>query len=136
VLDEVAKRKPNFSERNAAPVVLANGQTWWVPKPWLEIRPIFRGGKAVSAYPVPTQGPELDELVEAMAECEDRAGQVIAAASLAAHLLSWHYELTDSELAGLLTFRLHDDSSDQWMREVFAIAIGQSGPKVCRAGSD
>lgn len=136
MLDEAAKRKPNWSERNSAPVVLADGQSWWVPKPWLEIRPVFRGGRAVSAYPVPTQGPELDELVDAMAECEDRAGQVMAAASLAAHLLCWHYELTDAELDGLLAFRLLHDESAEWMREIFAIATGQSGPKVWSAGGD
>ena len=136
MLNEESKRKPNWSERNSAPVVLADGQSWWIPKPWLEIRPVFRRGRAVSAYPVPTQGPELDELVDAMAECEDRSGQVMAAASLAAHLLSWHYELTDSELDGLLAFRLHDEDSSEWMREIFGIATGQSGPKVCSAGGD
>ena len=47
----------------------------------------FGGGKAVRAYPVLTCGPELDGLVEAMAECEDLDSQVVAVASLAAHLL-------------------------------------------------
>ena len=136
MLNEESKRKPNWSERNSAPVVLADGQSWWIPKPWLEIRPVFRRGRAVSAYPVPTQGPELDELVDAMAECEDRSGQVMAAASLAAHLLSWHYELTDSELDGLLCFRKGDDASLEWMKQVCDIAMGASGPKVFCAGGD
>jgi hypothetical protein len=130
VLDEQAKRKPNFDERNSAPVVLADGQTWHVPKPWLEIRPVFRGGKAVRAYPVLTCGPELDGLVEAMAECDDLDSQVVAVASLAAHLLRWHYDLTDPELDGLLCFRRGDELSLNWLREVFAVATGQSGLKV------
>ena len=87
MIDEASKRKPNFDERNAAPVVLADGQTWFVPKPWLEIRPVFRGGKPVSAYRVLTCGPELDGLVEAIKDADDLDLQVSAVASLAAHLL-------------------------------------------------
>jgi hypothetical protein len=134
MLNEAEKRKPNFDERNSAPVILADSQTWHVPKPWLEIRPVFRGGKAVRAYPVLTCGPELDGLVEAMAECEDLASQVIAIASLAAYLLCWHYELTDAELDGLLAFRKGDDASLKWMTDVCDIAMGASGPKAFRAG--
>jgi hypothetical protein len=134
MIDETAKRKPNFDERNAAPVVLADGQSWFVPKPWLEIRPVFRGGKPVSAYRVLTCGPELDELIEAMADADDLDGQVVAIASLAAYLLRWHYELNDDDLDQLLAFRCADESSLNWMREVFAIATGRSGPKVSSAG--
>jgi hypothetical protein len=135
MLDERSKRKPNFDERNAAEVELADGQTWFVPKPWLEIRPVFRGGKAVRAWRVLTCGPALDALIDALSECNDLDGQVMAAASLAAHLLRWHYELTDAELDQLLAFRCTDESSLNWMREVFAIATGRSGPKVSSAGS-
>ena len=134
MLDEKSKRKPNFDERNAAPVVLADGQSWWVPKPWLETRPVFRGGKAVTAYPVLTCGPTLDALIEAIAEAEDGIVQISFVASLAAHLLTWHYDLADAELDQLLAFRSADEASANWMREIFAIATGQSGPKACRAG--
>jgi hypothetical protein len=136
VIDEQAKRKPNFDERNAAPVVLADGQTWHVPKPWLEIRPVFRGGKAAAAYRVLTCGPELDDLVEALSESNELDGQVVAVASLAAYLLRWHYELTDDELDQLLAFRCSDDRSLQWLRDVVAIATGRSGPKASSAGGD
>jgi hypothetical protein len=136
MLDEKALRRPTFDERNSAPVILADGQTWFVPKPWLEIRPVFRGGRAVMAYRVLTAGPELDALVEAMAECEDLDGQVMAAASLAAYLLCWQYDLTDAELDGLLAFRAADPASLNWLRDVCAVATGRSGPKVCSAGGD
>jgi hypothetical protein len=136
MLDELSKRKPNFDERNSAPVILADDQAWFVPKPWLEIRPVFRGGRAVSAYPVLTCGAELDGLVEAMSECENLSGQVMAIASLAASLLSWHYDLTDAELDGLLAFRRADEQSLNWLREVCDIATGRSGPKVWCAGGD
>jgi hypothetical protein len=136
VIDETTKRKANFDERNAAPVILADGQTWFVPKPWLEIRPVFRGGKPVSAYRVLTCGSELDGLVEAMAEAEDLDSQVIGIASLAAYLLRWHYELTDAELDELLAFRCSDPASLNWLRDVMSIATGRSGPKASRAGGD
>ncbi len=134
MIDEKSKRKPNFDERNAAPVVFADGQSWFVPKPWLEIRPVFRKGRAVTAYPVLTHGAELDSLVEAMAECDDLDAQVVAAASLAACLLTWHYDLTDAELDQLLAFRASDATSLEWMKQSFAIATGRSGPKACCAG--
>ena len=136
MIDEQSKRKSNFDDRNAVPVVLADGQAWQVPKPWLEIRPVFRNGKAVTAYPVLTYGDELHQLVEAMAEVEDIWAQVVAIASLAAHLLRWHYDLEDSELDQLLAFRRADERSIEWMKEISAIATGHSGPKVYCAGGD
>jgi hypothetical protein len=100
------------------------------PKPWLEIRPVFRGGRAVTAYPVLTCGAELDALVEAMSDADDIWEQVTAVASLAAYLLRWHYDLDDQELDQLLAFRRADERSLDWMQELFAIATGRSGPKA------
>ena len=134
MLDEQAKRKDNFDERNSASVVLADGQTWHLPKPWLEIRPMFRRGRAVSSYPVLTYGAELDALVEAISECEDRTGQLVGLCTLAAYLLQWHYELADGDLDGLLAFRAADPASAKWTETVIEVATGQSGPKVSRAG--
>jgi hypothetical protein len=136
MLDERAKRKPNWSEQNSVPVVLADGQPWSVPKPWLEIRPVFRDGRAASNYPVLTYGPDFDELLQAMADCEDRRTELIAIASLAARLLRWHYDLSDADLAGLLAFRAADAASTEWAEAVIGIATGSSGPKVKRAGGD
>ena len=136
MIDEKAKRKDNFDERNSAPVVLADGQVWHVPKPWLEIRPVFRGGKAVNAYPVLTSGAELDELVVAIGDCQDLYAQVLAVASLAAHLLTWHYDLADAELDELLAFRRSCPESLDWVREIIGIATGRSGPKASSAGGD
>jgi len=135
MIDEKSRRKPNFDERHSSPIVLSDGQTWYVPKPWLEIRPVFRDGKAVTAYNVLTAGQELDELVDAIGEAETAKAQVIGAASLAAHLLRHHYDLTDEDLDQLLRFRLHDESSLAWVEGIIEIATGQSGPKVSSAGN-
>ena len=136
MLDEQAKRKSNFDQRNSVPVILADGQTWFVPKPWLEIRPVFQNSKAVTAYPVLTYGEELDGLVEAIAACDSMLEQVSAVASLGAFLLQWHYELSEPDLDQLFVFRPSHEQSLTWMREVCAIATGQSGPKAFRAGGD
>jgi hypothetical protein len=135
VIDEASRRNINFDERFAAPVVLGDRQTWWVPKPWLEIRPVFENGRAVRAYPVLTYDEQVDQLVEALGEAEESAAQVVAAATLAAHLLCWHYKLSDADLDRILCFRLADEDCTKWVRDIMAIATGQSGPKRSCAGS-
>ena len=134
MLNEVEKRKPNFDGRNSVPVRFADGQEWAVPKPWLEIRPVFEDGRAIGNYPVLTYGPDFDELLEAMADCDDLRTELIAVASLSSRLLRWHYELTSADLEQLLRFRTPDESSDAWARAVIEIATGRSGPKVASAG--
>jgi len=136
MLDEKAKRKPNFDERNSAPVGLADGQSWFVPKPWLEIRPTFRGGRAVGSYPTLSYGPELDGLLGAIGDCTDSLAQIVAVASLAAHLLTQQYDLADADLDELLCFRTRDEVSPQWMHQIVHIATGTSGPKAWSAGGD
>jgi len=135
MIDEKTRRKPNFDERNSSPVVLADGQTWHLPKPWLELRPVFRDGKPVTAYGLLTSGAELDELVEAIGEAETFRAQVVGAASLAARLLLHHYDLSDADLDELLRFRVSDPASLAWMENVIEIATGQSGPKPSGAGN-
>ena len=136
MLSEPEKRKPNFDERNSVPVVLADGQSWFVPKPWFEVRPVFRRGKPVGSYLVPTSGPELDGLVSAISDCDDWIEQIVAVASLAAHLLTFNYELQDDDLDQLLAYRAADPASAEWVRDVIDIATGASGPKAYGAGSD
>ena len=135
MLDETAKRKPNFDAANSVPVRLADGQDWQVPKPWLEVRPVFRGGRAERAYPVPTCGPELDALIDAVSESDEPAVWFSAIATLAARLLGYQYDLSDDDLDQLLRFRVSDPDSGQWLRDVMRIATGDTGPKAYRAGS-
>jgi hypothetical protein len=134
VLDEKSRRKESFDQRNCVPVVLADGQAWHLPKPWLEVHPIFREGKAHSSYPVLTYGPELDALVKAMGECDDNSALLIGAASLGAYLLSQNYNLSDADLDQLFVFRIGDSSSRDWAMAVLQVATGQSGPKVSSGG--
>jgi len=134
MLDEAAKRKANFDEVNSVRVVLADGQPWAVPKPWLEIRPTFRGGKVASSYPVLTYGPELEALVDVIGQAEELCDQIAGVATLADCLLQWHYELSDADLDQLLVFRRGDPASVEWTERVIETATGRNGPKVRRAG--
>jgi hypothetical protein len=134
--DERAKRKPGFDERNSAWITLADGARWGIPKPWLEVHASFRGGRAVSSYPVLTYGPELDELVGAIGECRDNAALIIAAASLGAYLLRHHYDLLDEELDRLFAIRVGDPSSWDWAGAIIDAATGTAGSRSFRGGSD
>jgi hypothetical protein len=131
MIDEKALRKPTFDESNSAPVVLADGQTWYLPKPWLEVRPTFRGGRAVDSLPALTCGAEFDSLRDAVQTAE--GDEIITAgATLAAHMLLLNYDVSDAQLSTLLVFR----TEVSWLREAMAIANGATGPKASSAGSD
>jgi hypothetical protein len=134
--DEIAKRKPDFDERNSIWITLADGTRWAFPKPWLEVRASFREGRAVSAYPVLTYGPELDELVDAIDECRDNAALIIGAASLGAFLLRRHYDVSDEDLDRLFAVRISDPSSWDWAQAVIEVATGSGGSRSFRGGSD
>ena len=131
MIDEKTKRRPTFDEANSAPVVLADGQTWWMPKPWLEVRPTFRGGRAVDSAPALTCGPEFDAVKKAV---DDAEGDdiITAGATLAAHMMLLNYDLADDQLGTLLVFR----ANQTWLRDACAIANGATAPKASSAGSD
>ena len=129
MLDEFTLRMSNFDEANSVPVVLADGQLWWLPKPWLEIRPVFQDGKADANFPVLTYGQEIDGLIVVQAKCETLDEQLTAVATLAACLLQWHYVLSDQDLDQLLAYRVGEPTSQLWFEQVMAIATGHSGPK-------
>jgi hypothetical protein len=134
VLNETEKRKPTFDQANSAPVKLADGQEWWLPKPWLQIHAAFQDGKAVSDWPVLTYGPEIDELIKAVGECKDYLAILCGVASLGAYMIQQNYELTDQDLDGLFAFRPGVPESWDWTKTVMETAIGSAGPKVLCGG--
>jgi hypothetical protein len=136
MIDEFDRRKDNFDLRNSVAVTFVDDQVFYVPKPWLEIRPAFRDGRAVTAYPVYTNGPVIDELLTIAGESDDGYERVAATASIAAILLEWHYELDSVDLDKLLAFRIDDPASAGWGERVIDVVTGAEGPKRSRAGSD
>jgi hypothetical protein len=136
VLSELKQRKTSFDEVNSVGVVLADGQTWYLPKPWLEVRPTFQSGRAVANYPVNTYGPEIDVLIGSIGEAEHTLAQLVGVATLTAYLLRQNYDLADEDLDRLLCFRVSDPTSMAWTTTAMAVATGQSGPKRSSAGDD
>jgi hypothetical protein len=134
VIDEVGKRKATFDEANSVWVTFADDQRFAVPKPWLEIRPVFRDGRAVNNFPALTYGPELEALIEAIGETDTFWAQLCFIATLGAKLLLHQYDLTDEDLDQLLAFRQDEPASMEWAERLIDIATGKSGPKVGRAG--
>jgi hypothetical protein len=134
MIDEEAARKDNFDAANSVVVAFAGGVEMALPKPFLEIRPVFQNGKAIANYSHLTYGPAIEALLDAIRECEYRREELVAVASLAAYLLCWHYDLSDAELDELLCYRVGDDASQEWVDHVIEVATGTSGPKVGRAG--
>jgi hypothetical protein len=136
VLDELSRRKPNFDERNSAPITFVDNQVFYVPKPWLDVRPSFAAGMATTCYTCYTNGPLIDGLLDLAADADDPFERVAAAASIAAIMLQHHYELDDAELDRLLAFRIGDEASADWGTQVISVATGRSGPKVGRGIGD
>jgi hypothetical protein len=132
VIDERSRRKDNFDEHNSVPLVLADGQAWYFPKPWLEIRPMFRGGKPTTAYRMFASTPEIDALIDLVADVATIEEEVVAVATIAALMLQHQYELDDGDLDQLLAYRVGDEASKAWFGQVMHVATGLSGPKVVR----
>ena len=136
MIDEKSRRKECFDERNSVPIVLADGETWHFPKPWLEIHPTFREGKATSTCPILTYNNEIDCLIKKIQETDDNSTTLLYINSLGALLLSYNYSLSDTDLTSLFVFRLGDRSSQEWTIKIMEVATGLSGPKVSSDGEN
>jgi hypothetical protein len=141
-LIEQARRKADVDLEVCTPITLADGQAWYFPRPWLEIVPHFRDGKAVDRSRLLTCGPELDLLLEAIAEEEDPAREILSVMTLGGFLLLRNYDLADEDLERLFVYRPRDPASQDMLRSIIDVATGGggmrglSGPKACAAGSE
>ena len=129
MLDEKAVRKATFDELNSAPVVLADGQTWHLPKPFLRLRPKFSAGRAASYGPLTTTDPIWNELRQAVQDSAETE-TLSAIANLGAYMLLRNYDLTDDQLGDLFAW----DMSQNWTSEILSIANGRTGPKQSSGG--
>lgn len=134
-LDEGALRRSEFDEVNSVPVVLADGQQWYFPKPWLQIHATFQNGRAVQTCPVLTYGSEIDDLIKAIGECQDNTALLMGAASLAGFMLTANYRLSDEALNELLAIRIGDRESWSWVKTIMDIATGQTGSRSFHGGN-
>lgn len=127
---ERSRRRDDFDERYSSPVVLSDGQAWFLPKPWVAIHPVFADGRPVDSWKCFTYGPDLDALIEAIRDAEGTVDSVMAGVALAAFLLRRNYDLSDEDLAAILVYQVGDDASRAWLSAVFDVATGYSGPKA------
>jgi hypothetical protein len=129
MIDEKQHRRPTFDQANSAPVVLADGQTWWLPKPFLRLRPKFSGGRAAGYGPLTTSDPIWNELRQAVNDAGE-ADTLSTIASLGAYMLCRNYDLNDDELTDLFAW----DANQSWAHEVLVVANGRTGPKAGSGG--
>lgn len=120
MLNEMEKRRPEFAPESN-PVVLDDGQTWYLPKPMVSLRPQFSGGKSAGLAAMTTLGDEFDSLIKAIddgnefnraieageidAEPYDLATNINDVLNVGAFLLLRNYDLTDAELISLFAWR-------------------------------
>lgn len=135
MIDERQFRKGPIDEESSQRVRFGDGSEFLVPKPWVELRGSFRGRRTAAFTPFVTYGPETEERITLIHAEESPERRIALVAELAATLLLQSYELTDSQLDKLLSVRLDDPESWDWIKHVIDIATGRSGPKRTRAGS-
>jgi hypothetical protein len=132
VLSELSRRRLDFDATDTASVVLGDGQTWYLPKPVLRLKPIFRGGKVVESQVVTTD-PQFNVLRQAVSDAGDTvAFNVIA--ELAAYLLSKNYNLSDDDLSEILAYDTATEAGAGWPTAVMDVAWGRNAPKASSGG--
>lgn len=144
-LIESSRRKPEVDIETCMPITLADGQTWYFPRPWLEIRPIFRESKAATYTRLLTCGDELDTLLQSIGAEEDGIAQAMSILTLGAFLLLRNYDVADDELGRLFVLRPNDPDSDRVLHDILDVATGHGiaalgwrillDPKAIAAGS-
>lgn len=123
MLDEPAARKPEFDQGNSVPIVLADGQAWWFPKPWLEFYPPPPGQDLIGA--IFTLGPDFEAARRAV-EAKTAGDQVVAMFALARIMLGFHYELSDADYGRLLRFRPDHGPTIAMWQAIIDVATGSS----------
>jgi hypothetical protein len=145
-LIEKYRRKVDFDPENCTPIVLADEQEWYFPRPWIEVQPIFRDGKAVNCTEMITCG-ELDPLLKMIGEEEDNPlQQSMHVLTLGALLLQRNYDVEDAELGRLFILRPGDPDSDRMITSIIDVATGNTAsalgwraitdPKASGGGSE
>jgi hypothetical protein len=122
---EPGRRLERFRPQSV-PVTFGDGSTWFVPPPEFRICPVFDGGRVIGTLTRFGYRADVDDLVEQLAECDDRDVRVNVVATLAGLLLGENYTLDDDELDRLLCFHVDKPESWAWLEAVVRIATGRT----------
>lgn len=129
LLAEAALRRPTF-QADSVPVVMADGQPWYLPRPYVELCPRFENGRLATIGSETHLGDDFDALVVAAAPSEATGGVTYGAIlDLGAFLLRWNYELSDEQLGRLLRYRRGDEVAEERFGQIHDVATG-NGPKA------
>lgn len=140
--DEAARRRPGIDAAGSVPVRLADGNEWLVPRPRIDLVPVFKDGILADVGRRYSFGEAFYRKQAALA---DAAGgpagpYLLAAFDLAIDLLGRNYDLDESDYQALIPYRDSDPASVAMWRAIVAVASGDGppagdGPKAGDSGS-
>ena len=134
--NEESFRRPDF--QGGRPVQLADGQSWYIPLPILESRPLLLESRDDRVEALTTFGPEFDRLVAACQETETAPEEARVLLELAVDLLGRNYDLSLDQYRALLQYGVQDRDHNEPLLAIHRIATG-TGPRTfarwCRLGA-
>ena len=108
-LEEKARRKPTW--KPGRPVVLADGHEWHIPRPVIVLAVDDTESGFTERLAGDDPGDRYLELARARRDATTLHEFITAEVLLGSYLLRWNYDLTPSEVAGLMPF-LYDAPED------------------------
>jgi len=123
MFDEVALRKPSFSE--GYKVTLADGQEWTLPKPKIRFKPKIVDGK-VEVAGGPSFGPEYDQQLDVLFGAVDvePIERLRVKFEMAVRLLSANYDLKPEVFGELIVLQPDDETSDERWEQLTRAIMG------------
>jgi hypothetical protein len=138
-LNEAEKRRPDF--RGGRPVVMADGQEWFLARPRVRFVPADNdiGFEVVLSGP----GDGYNELIERRVALRADPNATLLDLipldlEIGRRLLTANYDLTTAEVARVLQFGYdpEDREGERILDDVLAVAFGQLAPKPSAGGGD
>ena len=128
LIDEPSRIRFGVEIADCEPIILADGQAWLFPKPFVDFTPRYEDGRAVVVVE-----SEYEPHLAAYADAVTVGDVMRVKFELARTMLLKVYDLTDAEIARLL--KTHDGSEEdeaRWL-SILGVAMG-AGPKPSPGG--
>lgn len=133
-LDEAALRRPEFA--HGEPIVLADGQSWYFPRPLLELYPV-PGPDGTLRFDGTRRnfGEDFDRKLDTFVEAQG-VDELNAMLDLAVDLLGRNYALQPADYGTLLPWRPRDEDNAAMWQAIVNAALGRDAPKPSAGGSE
>jgi hypothetical protein len=133
-LREQERRLPTFTEERCAPIVLGNGETWFLPLPRVAYRMhIDANGEACMKRSASNASVEYAAYMEMMAQSNVDNEWLRGISVLALRLLRENYRIENDEVGDLFVFEVAND--DVPLYTALGDALFGNGPKPSPDGS-